>query len=249
MKKAIILTALLLGAASAQAQNFMQNMSQAALDQIPEEYRNQLFSRFEQIMGQLEIQDAEMANAVHSVSEPDFEWSEMGSKQIKVRLTDKGLQFESKEEGGVAYSIAELPINLEENSEFTFGVLITGVKLDDKKCIGLIFDYEDSRTYKGISIFKKQFEYFVVKDGVMSTVKTGLVKTNNKSNVYGLTMSRANGKVEFKLDGLEICTLKRVSIDSPMFGAFIRGKMKAIMPSFIMYNAETEDTEQTTTDN
>ncbi|MDE5800118.1 MAG: hypothetical protein K2H74_03725 [Paramuribaculum sp.] len=192
------------------------------------------------------VEGQEESDIIFDVSDPAYDWTQTDSKKIKVEIKGDGLVMESKEEDGVAFTIAELPIDIEEGSEFMFGVTLLGPKLDDKKSLGIIFDYEDARNYKALAIYKKQFDYFVVKDGTVSSVKTGLVKM--KGNTYTIVMTRENGKVEFKLNDLEICTLKKVSITNAMFGAFIHGKMKALMPCFYMHNADHEDTEQSTTD-
>lgn len=191
-------------------------------------------------------EDVEYSNRVFNVSDPEYDWTQTNTKKIKVELKGEVLLLTSKEEDGVAFTIAELPIDIEENSDFMFGVKLVGPKLDDKKSLGLIFDYENERNYKGLAIYKKQFNYFVVKDGTLSSVKSGLVKM--KGNTYKIVMTRKNGKVEFTLNDLEICILKKVSISNAMFGAFIHGKMTAMMPCFYMHNSEREDTEQSTTD-
>lgn len=192
------------------------------------------------------IEGVEESDIIFDVSDPEYDWSQTDSKKMKVELKNEVLMLASKENDGVAYTIAELPIDIEEGSEFMFGVTLLAPKLDDKKSLGIIFDYEDARNYKALAIYKKQFDYFVVKDGTVSSVKTGLVKM--KGNTYTIVMTRENGKVEFKLNDLEICTLKKVSITNAMFGAFIHGKMKATMPCFYMHNADREETEQSTTE-
>lgn len=231
MKKSVFILSICLLAASAQAaagSNFATNMAMKFTATTPE----------------LEGQEAE--SFTYETSDPEYDWSQFDTKKISVEIKHEGIVMTSKEDDGVAFTIAELPIDVDHNSEFLFGVTLLGPKLDEKKSIGLIFDYEDARNYKGIAIFKKQFEYFVVKDGTRSSVKTGLVKM--KGGAYTITMQRQDGKVEFKLNDLELCVLKKVSITNAMFGAFIQGKMKAVMPVFYMYNAEREDTEQSTTD-
>lgn len=185
-------------------------------------------------------------NIIFSPLDPEYDWSQSYSKKIKVESKNIGFLMESKEENGTAFTIAELPIDIENNCDFLFGVTLSGPKLDGNKSLGIFFDYEDTRNYKGLAIYKKQFDYFVVKDGSVSSVKTGLVKM--KGNTYTISMYRKNGKVEFMLNDLEICTLKKVPITSSMFGAFIHGKMKATMPFFYMFNPEHMDTEQSTTD-
>lgn len=230
MKKTIILAALLMAltTAPASAQGFSAAVATEQTDQPG-------------------ATSGQSDDIFFEISDPLYEWSEIDSKLAKVQLTSNGLLLESKTDNGVAFSIAELPINLEENSAFVFGAIFTGVKLNEKKMVGLIFDYEDGRNYKGIAVSKKQFEYFVVKDGVSTPVKTGLVKM--KGDILALYMARHDGKVEFYLNDLEICTVKRISITSPMFGVFVQGKMKAMVPKFMMNSFVPEETEQSTTDN
>lgn len=241
-KQSIILAALLIAltAMPASAWNLFGNLKDKYSAPAPDS------AQIQEMIDEYSASNPYIGKTI-DISDPQYEWSETDSKLAKVQLTSGGLLLESKADNGVAFSIAELPINLEENSEFVFGATFTGVKLNEKKMVGLIFDYEDARNYKGIAVSKKQFEYFVVKEGIATPVKTGLVKTKDGRLV--LNMVRKNGKIEILLDGLEICTLKRVSITSPMFGMFVQGKMKATVPDFVMDNIVADDTEQSTTGN
>lgn len=165
-------------------------------------------------------------------SDPIYDWSQVDTKKVKVELKRDGLVLESKNDESFAMTIAELPINIDEQADFMYGVTLNGPKLDDKSSLGIIFDYENARNYKGMAIFKKQFEYFIVKDGVLSSVKTGLVKM--KGNTYTIMMTRKNGKTEFTLNDLELCTLKNITLTNEMFGAYVRGKLKVTMSRFYM---------------
>lgn len=186
----------------------------------------------------------EYGQTVFSVSDPEYEWSQIDTKSVKVTLKSQSLLFESKEDNGLAYTISELPIDVEGLSEFIFGINLKNLKIDDKNSFGIIFDYQDLRNYKGISISKKQYTYFTVKDGILSVVKNGPVKY--KGSNFELMLKRQNGGVEFVLNGIEVCKLRKISLTSSYFGAFVNGKAKAEMPTFIMYIPEQEDTEQST---
>lgn len=191
-----------------------------------------------------EVLTEEYGQTIFSVSDPEYEWSQIDSKKIKVEMKSQSLVFESKDEGGFAFSVSELPIDVVELPEFLFGINLKNLKIDDKNSFGMIFDYQDMRNYKGISISKKQYSYYTVKDGVLSVVKNGPVKY--KGNNFALQLKRENGGIEFVLNGIEVCKLRKISLTSSYFGAFVNGKAKAEMPTFIMYIPEQEDTEQST---
>lgn len=186
----------------------------------------------------------EYGQTIFSVTDPEYEWSQIDTKQVKVELKSQGLILESKIDDGFAFSVSELPIDVEELPEFLFGFNLRDMKVDNKNHFGMIFDYENTRNYKGISISKKQYNYFSVNNGVYSTIKSGPVKY--KGNDFRLILKRENGGIEFVLNGIEVCRLRKISLISSYFGVFVSGKAKAAMPEFIMYIPEQEDTEQST---
>lgn len=189
-------------------------------------------------------------------SDTEYEWSQTDTKRIKVGFSkSQSLQFESKIDFGFAYSVVELPIDVEDNGEFLFGFNLKGFKPSgsSKKLkgsgliasgFGMMFDYQDDRNYKGIIISQKAYQYFVVKDGTSSMVKSGPVKY--KGDSYKLIMKRENGGVEILLNGIEVCKLRKITLSSSYFGVFIQGKGKAEMPSFIMHIPEQEESEEST---
>lgn len=186
----------------------------------------------------------EYGQTVFSVTDPEYEWSQTDTKHVKVELKSQALLLESKSDDGFAFSVSELPVNAEDMPEFLFGFNLRNMKIDNKNKFGMIFDYEDTRNYKGLSISKKQYEYFTVKDGVYSTIKSGPVKY--KGNDFKLILKRENGGIEFVLNGIEVCRLRKITLTSSYFGVFVAGKAKAEMPDFMLYIPEQEDTEQST---
>lgn len=189
---------------------------------------------------------AEADNHTIAVTDPEYEWSQTDTKKAKVEFKAQSLALESKDDKGMAYSVVELPINVENNAEFAFGLNLNGPKVEDSKSFGMLFDYQDMRNYKCLQIGKKQFAYIVVKDGIESIVKTGPVK--HKGSSFSLVAKRDNGGIEFFLNGLQVCRLRKITLSSSYCGVCIGGKAKAELRSFIMYIPEQEDTEQSTTD-
>lgn len=210
----------------------------------------------------------EYGNVVFSASDPEFDWSQTDTKQIKVKFKSQALQFESKLPNGFAFSVTELPINVEDTPDFLFGFTLNGFKPSDYTknekifsgllkqsdtnnnllipgSFGMLFDYQDVHNYKALAIFKKTYQYYTVKDGIISLVKSGPVKYNGDS--FKLILKRENGGIEFVLNGIEVCNLRKIALTSSFFGVFINGKGKAEMPSFMMFIPAQEDIEQTTT--
>ena len=183
----------------------------------------------------------ELGQIQFSASDPEYEWSQIDTKQIKVGFKSQSLQLESKLMDGFAYSVVELPINVEDNAEFIFGFNLNGFKPTEASKFGMIFDYQDIRNYKALAISKKEYQYYGIKDGVASLIKSGPVKY--KEDFFILIMKRENGGIEFWLNDIEVCKLRKIILSSSYFGVFINGKGKAEMPSFIMYVPEQEDTE------
>lgn len=193
------------------------------------------------------VESEDSVNITYSTTDPEYDWSQFDSKKIKVRSSANGLMLESKEDKGTASSIVELPVDTDEAANFWFGIHINTSKIDGDKCFGIVFDYEDANNYKGLAIFKKQYSYFTVKGGTLSSVKTGPVKF--QGNSFLLMMKRANGGLEFTLNNIEVCKLKRITISNPYLGVFITGKMTAVVPHFYWHEISPEDYEQSTTGN
>lgn len=180
-----------------------------------------------------------------STTDPAYEWSQFKNKKTSVLATAKGLSLVNKEADRRVASVIELPFNYESDS-FMFGAMFNGPKLTDDVQVGIIFDYADDRNYKGVKISKDQYSYFMVKEGVESSIKTGLIKFKGKD--YLLTINKSGDKMEFSLNGVEFSRLKRITIDNPYFGVLLQGKGQTLVPKFVFEVEQNEDIEQSTTD-
>ena len=181
----------------------------------------------------------------HTVDEPEFEWSQFRNKVGMVEFGKKGLMLVSKSDKGIIYTTTELPINLTD--EFEFGAIITG-KVDKNKGLGLIFDYSDSRNFKGVMFTKDHYTYYTIKNGESSIVKQGLVKTG-KSPVYAPKLLFKGGTITVFLGNQEVTVLKNVTLTESVFGVAIEGKTSASFTNFF-FNviSDDTDTEASTTD-
>lgn len=198
----------------------------------------------EEVLALQAKQDTEFNDSILSVADPLYEWSQYKEKNRSALITKNVLTLESKVKDASASSIIDLNFS-PETDNFVFGIPFCGPKLSDELNVGIVFDYEDSRNYKGISISKSQYQYFTVKDGVTATVKNGLIKT--KGAIYNLKLERQGDLILFYLNDLEYAKLNRIKLSSSYMGAFINGKGKTSIPFFIFKLIQPEgDTEEST---
>lgn len=178
------------------------------------------------------------------VNSPEYEWSQFDSKVGKALLTESGLQVESKVNGGAVLSTVEL--DFDPASDFTFGLLMTA-KPEDNKYVGVVFDYQNNRNYKVLSVSKKQFVYYTVDNGAMAVVKQGLVKTGKL--IVDIKLAKKGDKIGVTLNGIEAATLKNIKLSSPNCGIIVEGKYKVMLSNFY-FKQELPDTgtEQSTSE-
>ncbi|MDE6340115.1 MAG: hypothetical protein K2K97_10085 [Muribaculaceae bacterium] len=180
-----------------------------------------------------------------STTDPQLEWSQFKGKKGSAVISDKGLVLECKNADYYVTSITELSFNTETDN-FGFSANFIGPKLSNDTKVGIVFDYSDSRNYKAITISKEQYSYFVVKDGMSSTVKTGLVKY--VGSAYSLFMKKEADKIIFYLNGIEFAKFSRIKIESPYLGVMLEGKGKTLIPSFTFEIEDQAEQEESTTD-
>ena len=202
--------------------------------------------------GQYNESDLDSETEEHSAEpieflDPQYEWSQFENKKKgKAVIKTEGLFLESKENEGIIASVVELPISA-DTFAFTFGTTFSRTKPEEDKSIGLIFNYRNERNYQAVSVFKKGFQIEECVDGTISVIKRGLAKTNNQANT--LVIDYQGGKMEVKLNGVDLTTVKNMTITSPILGVFISGKNSAILPNFTFSIPETNtESEQSTSD-
>jgi hypothetical protein len=190
--------------------------------------------------------NADESSQAIPTTDPQYEWSQYKDKTGSAQIGKKGLLLECKKSDEVVASVVELPFN-PENDNFKFDATFTETKLSQDFNVGIIFDYSDTRNFKGIRISKEQFVFFSVKDGTTANIKSGLIKYKGKS--YIISIDKQDEKILFSLNGLEFSKIKRAKIESPYFGVFVYGKGKALVPEFNFQITDSgNDIEQSTTD-
>lgn len=189
----------------------------------------------------------EMNFKAASVSDPMYEWSQYEEKEMSSILTkDNILELENKNPNTAALAFMELPMSLNDD-DFVVNLLIgkTSIKSDGSfiksdSSFGVIFNYKNDRNYTMLKFDEKQMTIYECESGNIAVIKRVIYKINkfydelihsdldyksDKSNIL-VSIERKNGKIQFAINGLYICSLKNYEIQYPTFGVASIGKNK-----------------------
>lgn len=193
-----------------------------------------------------------------SVTDPMYEWSQYDEKDMKAVLTkDNALELENNNPTKVALAFMELPISLHED-DFTVNLLLGKVYIKSDSTFGIIFNYKNDRNYTMLKFDEKQVTIYDCENGSLAVIKRVIYKINNfndefiksdldyksdKNNIL-VSIERKNGKLQFYINGLYICSLKNYEIKFPTFGFASFGKNKLSIYGLEFAKADSIDTEE-----
>ena len=188
------------------------------------------------------------------IDDNHYQWTQSKSKRQQALMTNDGLLINNKLNNTIFASTVELPVVV-ESDDFVFGVAATSskpksLKLLAPKNLVLLFDYHDDRNFKAIILDGSQFRYVTNTGGVISTVKSGLVKYSNNVYLNIAYIKREGSIIRFFLNDVEYGVFKNVTITEPIFGVGVMGKGSISVMSMI-FNVEMNENniEQSTTAN
>lgn len=182
-----------------------------------------------------------------SVSDPQLEWSQYDEKEARAILTSKGLEIESKKDGRFAYSICELPMNMDVD-DFRVDFVMTPSNIDDKHLFGFVFDFENENNFSAVLLGKKNFQIVRFEKGEGSVVHKGMYKLNSKKNIP-LALERRGDKIAVAVNDLPLTFRKYKKIENPVFGFIIMDKGKLTGNTIAWTINRKGDSEESTTSN
>lgn len=236
IKIPFIILALVFSVAGSYAKGLKNSFVDAAvLKQVIDEMQEKGVD-VDSLLREMKEQNMDLQTLIHStnssmilMSDPAYEWSQFKNKSGKVELTEMGLSMESKTDKEAIVSQAEFSFSPEDNP-FNFGLYFLNTKAEEKTSVGIIFDFQNNNNYKAFIVNKKEFVYYVVEKGESSIIKQGLVKPGKF--IESLDFKRQGSKIDVLLNGVEVTTLTRITLENPVMGVIISGKMKANVIGF-----------------
>ncbi|MDE5812277.1 MAG: hypothetical protein K2H61_08265 [Muribaculaceae bacterium] len=180
------------------------------------------------------------------ITDPMYEWTQFDNATGSVKMEQSGLILDSRNALLSSMSVTDLQFDPKDSS-FEFGLSFYMTPAEDNKYVGMVLDYENNKQYKAIIFSKKEFIYYTVDKGESSVIKQGLVKPGKF--IHTIYAKYEGSVLKILLNGLEVTTLSRVTISSPIFGVIVSGKRKAICDGFYFNIIDEQDgQEQSTSD-
>ncbi|MDE6513965.1 MAG: hypothetical protein K2L05_07270 [Muribaculaceae bacterium] len=193
-----------------------------------------------------------------SVADPMFEWTQYSEKDKSSLLSkNNSLILENKTIDGAAISFMELPVSLNDE-DFIVNLLMSKSDIKEDKSFGIIFNYKNERNYAFLKFGEKQVSIIECEKGEIAVNKRVIYKINSfnddlihsdleyssdKNNIV-VTIERKNGKLEFSLNGIYLCSLKNYKIEYPTFGFVAIGKNKLDIYGLEFAKEDAKETEE-----
>jgi len=138
-----------------------------------------------------------------------FRWDEFFEKDYSGSIQDGCYVLQNKKDGFLVQSVAELPINIDNNFKITFNFLIP--KLDDKYYFGIIFNYEDENNYSSFLVSEKKFKILNRVNGVSSMSRQGgIILKSGKNKEVVIEIEKKGKKLIFNVDNMETVTITKM---------------------------------------
>jgi hypothetical protein len=144
-----------------------------------------------------------------------FQWDEFYEKEYSGSIQDGYFVLQNKRAGFLVRSVAELPINIDNNFKVTFKFLVP--QLNDKYYFGIIFDYKDENNYSNFLVTERKFKMENREKGTNSLSRqNALILKSGKNKVVIIELEKKGKKLIFRVDNMEAVTITQTL----NFGAF-----------------------------
>lgn len=193
-----------------------------------------------------------------SVNDPIYEWSQYEDKDAKCLLTKNNiLELENKNPNIIPFALMDLPVSLSED-DFTVNLIMGKTSIKSDSSFGIVFNYKNDRNFTILKFNEKHIDLKDCENGNYSLIKSRFYKINSfyddlinsdieyksdKDNIL-VTIERKNGKLQFLINGLYICSLNNYEIKYPTLGFAAIGKNKLSIYGLEFAKADSIDTEE-----
>jgi hypothetical protein len=137
-----------------------------------------------------------------------FQWDEFYEKDYSGSIQDGYFVLQSKEKEQLVRSVAELPINVDNNFKVIFKFLIP--KLNDEYYFGIIFNYEDENNYSSFLVSEKKYMILNKITGIRSISRQGsIILKSGKNKEVIIELEKKGKNLIFRVDNMDAITITR----------------------------------------
>ena len=137
-----------------------------------------------------------------------FQWDEFYEKDYSGGIQDGYFVLQNKKNGFLVRSVAELPINIDNNFKITFKFLVP--KINDDYYFGIIFNYEDENNYSNFLVSEKKYKMCNNVNSTNSISRQGsLILKSGKNKEVIIEIEKKGNKLTFSVDNMEAVSITK----------------------------------------
>lgn len=149
-----------------------------------------------------------------------FQWEEFYEKKASASIQEGYLELDCDEDDLSAWSVAELPIDVDRNFDVSFSFQ---ARVDDDSWFGIVFNYEDANNFNYLIVQEKQFRLVNRVNGVSSlSRRNAIILKEGKNKDVKIAMNKKGKKLTFLVDDMEVISVTK-SMTSNVFGCIVVG--------------------------
>ena len=149
-----------------------------------------------------------------------FQWEEFYEKKASASIQEGYLELDCDEDDLSAWSVAELPIDVDRNFDVSFNF---HADVDDDYWFGIVFNYEDANNFNYLIVQEKQFRLVNRVNGVSSlSRRNAIILKEGRNKAVKIAMNKKGKKLTFLVDDMEVISVTK-SMTSNVFGCIVVG--------------------------
>ena len=149
-----------------------------------------------------------------------FQWEEFYEKKDSASIQEGYLELDCDEDDLSAWSVAELPIDVDRNFDVSFSF---HADVDDDYWFGIVFNYEDANNFNYLIVQEKQFRLVNRVNGVSSlSRRNAIILKEGRNKDVKIAMNKKGKKLTFLVDDMEVISVTK-SLTSNVFGCIVVG--------------------------
>lgn len=149
-----------------------------------------------------------------------FQWEEFYEKKASASIQEGYLELDCDEDDLSAWSVAELPIDVDRNFDVSFSF---HADVDDDYWFGIVFNYEDANNFNYLIVQEKQFRLVNRVNGVSSlSRRNAIILKEGRNKDVKIAMNKKGKKLTFLVDDMEVISVTK-SMTSNVFGCIVVG--------------------------
>lgn len=149
-----------------------------------------------------------------------FQWEEYYENKVSASIQDGFLELDCDDDDLLAWSVAELPIDVDRNFDLTFSF---HADIKDDYWFGIVFNYEDGNNFNYMIVQEKRFVLFNRVNGTSNVIRRlPIILKKGKDKDIKIAMNKKGKKLIFLVDEMEVLSITK-EITNNNFGCIIIG--------------------------